>query len=150
MKWIMLVYRLPRFNTTAKKVAVWRKLKKLGVYPLQDSVCILPGSERTLENFEWLADEIKEMGGDATLWEIKGMEESQEDIVREFFINQINRQYMEIISDTKKAGSIKELKNLWALFNQVKTQDYLRSPLWVEVKGALENKASELSRRDDL
>lgn len=45
----MLVYKLPKSKTSANKVAVWRKLKKLGVYPLQDSVCLLPCSERTLE-----------------------------------------------------------------------------------------------------
>lgn len=149
MKWVMLVYRLPKAKTTAKKVAIWRKLKKLGVYPLQDSVCLLPYSERTIEYFEWLAEEIKEMGGEATLWETKGLEVGQEDIIREYFMEQVNQHYREIIKSVEDAVDIKQLQNLWTLFNRVKTQDYLRSPLWIEVKGVLEKKAYQLSGKDE-
>ncbi|MDO7787612.1 Chromate resistance protein ChrB [Desulforamulus aquiferis] len=149
MKWVLLVYKLPKAKTTAKKVAIWRKLKKLAVYPLQDSVCILPYSERTLENFEWLAEEIKEMGGDATLWETIALDYSQEDQVKEYFLTQVNKQYKEIMDKVENAINIKQLQKLWTLFHQIKSQDYLRSPLWIEVKGLLEKKASELSGKDE-
>ena len=149
MKWIMLVYKLPKAKTTAKKVAIWRKLKKLGVYPLQDSICILPHNERTLENLEWLSEEIKEMGGSASLWETKGLDAKQEQQVKEFFMEQVNKQYLEIIKKVDDAKGVKKLQSLWTLFHRVKAQDYLRSPLWIEVKGALEKKASQLSRKDE-
>jgi len=149
MKWVMLVYRLPKAKTTAKKVAIWRKLKKLGVYPLQDSVCILPYSERTLENFEWLAEGIKEMGGEATLWETKGLEAGQDDIIKDYFLEQVNQQYLELIKRAEDVVNIKQLKDLWNVFNRVKSQDYLRSPLWIEVKGVIEKKAFQLSRKDE-
>ena len=40
----------------------------MGVYSIQDSVCILPYSERALEHFEWLAAELRETGGEASVW----------------------------------------------------------------------------------
>ena len=149
MKWFMLVYKLPKSKTSATKVSVWRKLKKLGVYPLQDSVCLLPNSERTLENLEWLSEEIKEMGGEATLWLTSSLVEEEEERIIEYFLEQTNKQYEEIIKSALDSVSIKHLQSLWTLYNRVKLQDYLKSPLWIEVKGTLERKAQDLSRKDE-
>ncbi len=149
MKWFMLVYKLPKSKTSATKVSVWRKLKKLGVYPLQDSVCLLPNSERTLENLEWLAEEIKEMGGEATLWLTSSLVMEEEERIIEYFLEQTNKQYEEIIKSALDSVSIKQLQSLWTLYNRVKLQDYLKSPLWIEVKGTLERKAQDLTRKGE-
>lgn len=149
MNWIMLIYKLPKSKTTAKKVSIWRKLKKLAVYPIQDSICILPYSERTLENLEWLSEEIKEMGGEATLWEAKGLDIVREEQINEYFLEQVNNHYREILVALQHVKTIKQLKSLWVSLNRVKSQDYLKSPLWVEVKGAIEKKALELSPGED-
>ncbi|MCO5385656.1 MULTISPECIES: Chromate resistance protein ChrB [Desulfosporosinus] len=149
MKWFMLVYKLPKSKTSATKVSIWRKLKKLGVYPLQDSVCLLPNSERTLENLEWLAEEIKEMGGEATLWLTSSLVKEEEERITEYFLEQTNKQYEEIIKSALDSVSIKHLQSLWTLYNRVKLQDYLKSPLWIEVKGTLERKAQDLTRKGE-
>ncbi|MCL5289593.1 MAG: Chromate resistance protein ChrB [Bacillota bacterium] len=149
MKWIMLIYKLPKSKTSANKVSVWRKLKRLNVYPLQDSVCILPYSERTVENFEWLSEEIKEMGGEATLWETACLSNYEEERINEYFLNQTNKQYLEIINAVNDVVNVKQLQSMWSLMNRVKAQDYLKSPLWIEVKGALQRKAQEFSRKGD-
>ncbi len=149
MKWFMLVYKLPKSKTSATKVSVWRKLKKLGVYPLQDSVCLLPNSERTLENLEWLAEEIKEMGGEATLWLTSSLVMEEEERIIEYFLEQTNKQYEEIIKSALDSVSIKQLQSLWTLYNRIKLQDYLKSPLWIEVKGTLERKAQDLTRKGE-
>lgn len=149
LKWIMLVYKLPKSKTSASKVAVWRKLKKLGVYPLQDSVCLLPYSERTLENLEWLSEEIKEKGGEATLWQTSSLASQADERIIEYFLEQTNSQYQEIMTASQDVVDIKQLQALWTLYNRVKVQDYLKSPLWIEVKGTLERKAMELSGKGD-
>lgn len=149
MKWFMLVYKLPKSKTSAMKVSVWRKLKKLGVYPLQDSVCLLPNSERTQENLEWLAEEIKEMGGEATLWLTSSLVKEEEERIIEYFLEQTNKQYEEIIKSALDSVSIKQLQSLWTLYNRIKLQDYLKSPLWIEVKGTLERKAQDLTRKGE-
>jgi hypothetical protein len=88
----MLIIKLPRAKTTAFKVAMWRKLKRLGVYSVQDSVCILPHSERTLESFEWIAAEVREMRGDASVWEVEALTPSREKEMKDFFLEQVNRE----------------------------------------------------------
>jgi uncharacterized protein YdbL (DUF1318 family) len=47
---------------------VWRKLERLGVARLGDGLVALPADARTREQLDWLAEEIAEAGGTATVW----------------------------------------------------------------------------------
>ena len=58
---------MPREPSTPR-IAVWRKLKRLGVAQLLDGLVALPLDSRNREQFEWLADEVGEAGGEATIW----------------------------------------------------------------------------------
>lgn len=149
MQWIMLILKLPSAKTTAFKVATWRKLKRLGVYPVQDSVCILPESERTLESLEWVAAEVRDMGGDASVWEVKALTPAREREMKDFFLDQVNVEYRELIQEVARARTEKQLRNLWAKYNRVRAQDYMKSPLAVEARAACEKKARELRNEED-
>ena len=64
----MLVYRLPRTPSTPR-INLWRQLRRLGVAQVVDSVVALPtGQRKRAEQLEWLAEEVVEAGGDATIW----------------------------------------------------------------------------------
>lgn len=143
-KWIMLVYRLPRGKTSAAKVALWRKLKKIGVFQIQDSVCILPLSDKNMENFQWTAAEVSETGGDASVWVITAISPDKEKEARDYFLDQVNVQYQALIRAVDAAVDRENLKDLWLHFNRIKSQDYLKSPLSVEVKAAFERRMAEL------
>jgi hypothetical protein len=66
--WVALSYRLPR-EPSRLRLAVWRRLKRLGAIVLHDSIWLLPADAKTREAFEWLAEEIEEQGGTAFIWE---------------------------------------------------------------------------------
>jgi hypothetical protein len=66
-RWVLLAYRLPREPSTPR-IAVWRKLKRLGVAQLLDGLVALPLDSRNREQLEWLAEEIEEAGGEASIW----------------------------------------------------------------------------------
>ena len=66
-EWVLLSYRLPREPSTPR-IAVWRKLKRLGVAQLSDGLVALPADARTREHLDWIADEIVDSGGAATVW----------------------------------------------------------------------------------
>ncbi|MEJ5377400.1 MAG: Chromate resistance protein ChrB [bacterium] len=149
MKWLILVYRLPRSKTTATKVGTWRKLRKLGVFPLQDSVCVLPSSEKTLHSLDWLAAELRELGGDASLWEAEALTESQERDLREYFLEQVNIHYRKIMEEAAKAESIQEIKSLWMRFHRIKDQDHLKSPLSIQAEAACKARAADLAREEE-
>jgi hypothetical protein len=65
--WVLLSYRLPRQPSTPR-ITVWRKLKRLGVAQISDGLVALPADARTREQLEWIADEIIEASGTASIW----------------------------------------------------------------------------------
>jgi hypothetical protein len=65
--WVLLVYRLPREPSTPR-IALWRRLRRLGAAQLSDGVAALPLTAETREQLEWLADEVEVAGGRATIW----------------------------------------------------------------------------------
>jgi hypothetical protein len=64
---VLLAYRLPR-EPSSPRIALWRKLKRLGVAQLLDGLVALPLDSRNREQLEWLADDVVEAGGEATIW----------------------------------------------------------------------------------
>lgn len=65
--WVLLSYRMPREPST-RRIAVWRKLKRLGVAQISDGLVALPADARTREHFDWIAEEIRQGGGSAAVW----------------------------------------------------------------------------------
>jgi hypothetical protein len=66
MSWVVLIHRVPREPSTPR-IAIWRKLRELGVAQLGDGVVALPEDARTREHLEWVADRVLEAGGTALL-----------------------------------------------------------------------------------
>lgn len=66
-QWVLLAYRLPREPSTPR-IALWRKLKRLGVVQIGDGLVGLPLDSRTREALEWIAEEVLEAGGEAAIW----------------------------------------------------------------------------------
>jgi hypothetical protein len=135
--WLHLHYKVPR-NPTSRRVYVWRKLKKrLGAILLHDSVWILPKTPWTLEQFEWLVMEIKEMEGEASLWEASLLlGQNDEDLIQQF-ITQVNEDYQEILDDLHKEKA--DLVSLSKRYQRTKMIDYFHSPLGMEVQEAIKN-----------
>jgi len=65
--WVLLAYRLPRDPSTPRS-ALWRKLRRLGAVQVLDGLAALPLDARNREQLEWLAEEVVEAGGEATIW----------------------------------------------------------------------------------
>jgi hypothetical protein len=47
---------------------VWRKLRRLGAIQPVDGLVALPADARTKEQLEWVAEEVLDAGGEATVW----------------------------------------------------------------------------------
>ncbi|OLT12925.1 chromate resistance protein [Pseudonocardia sp. CNS-139] len=70
-------YRVPREPSTPR-IAVWRKLKRLGVAQVGDGLVALPADARTREQLEWVAEDVEQAGGSATLWTARPESVAQE------------------------------------------------------------------------
>jgi len=123
-QWLLLHYKLPP-DPSALRVSVWRKLKRLGAIYHQDSVWVLPDTARTREQFRWLAAEIVEMSGEATLWEASLVQGVSEDALVRQFQEQVNPGYQEIL-DHLPSGS-DDLEALSRQYQQLYSKDYFHS-----------------------
>jgi hypothetical protein len=63
--WLTLVYRVPRQPSTPR-IAIWRRLRALGVAQLGDGVVALPQDARTREHLDWVADRVVDAGAVTT------------------------------------------------------------------------------------
>ena len=73
--WLLLLYSLPTRQKT-ERVAIWRRFKKIGAIQIKTSTYLLPDLPPQYEHFQWLAQQIRDFSGDATLvrvQEIEGM-----------------------------------------------------------------------------
>ena len=73
--WLLLLFSLPA-NRNTERVAVWRRLKKMGAVQIKTSTYLLPDEAAQYEQFQWLAQQIRDYGGDSTLvraQEIEGL-----------------------------------------------------------------------------
>jgi hypothetical protein len=133
-QWVLLVYKVAP-EPSARRVYVWRKLKRLGAIVLHDALWVLPATPSTLEQFQWLATEIEEMEGSALVWEATLRLESQDRALVDRFVAQAEAAYRDILAalqlpDADRAALSKQ-------FQQVQAQDYFRVALGAVVRGAL-------------
>ena len=76
-EWVLLSYRLPREPSTPR-IAVWRKMRRLGVAQISDGLVALPAGARTREQLEWIAEEVTDAGGVAAIWLARPATRAQE------------------------------------------------------------------------
>lgn len=94
--WLLLTYRVPA-EPTAKRVAVWRRLKSLGAIYLQNGVCLLPKSDDHARRLKMLENEIATMNGDAVILETVALDHAQEEKVVARFKADRDDQYKEFL-----------------------------------------------------
>lgn len=134
MLWLLLTYKVPP-EPTARRVAIWRKLKRLGAILLHDSVWILPNTPTTHEQLQWIVAEIHEMEGSAMLWQAEQALRGQNNTLIQQFTEQVDSLYREILHDLEQENA--DLAALSRRYQQIKAQDYFESALGQQVRDAL-------------
>jgi hypothetical protein len=132
--WVLLVYKIPR-EPTASRAQVWRKLKRLGALLLHDAVWVLPATPWTREQFQWLAVEIGELGGESHLWESRLLLNGQAEALAQQFQVGVEVAYQEILDGLSQEDA--DLVALSRKYQQVRAQDYFHSALGIHVRERL-------------
>ncbi len=132
--WVLLLYKVAS-EPSARRVSVWRKLKRLGALLLHDAVWVLPAQPYTREQFRWLAAEIHEMEGSAMVWEAQLALDGQEEALTRQFLDQIDAVYRDILADLNQPEP--DFVALTRRYQQASQQDYFCSPLGPQVRNRL-------------
>src|SRR5258708_29413435 len=135
--WLLLLFSLPT-NRNSERVAVWRRLKKMGAVQIKTSTYLLPDEAAQYEEFQWLAKQIRDYGGDSTLvraQEIEGLTRerviSMFNEVRAKTYAELRKSLQDFITrrrkmDAEEAAS--ELERLTRQFREIRAVDFFDSP----------------------
>jgi len=141
--WLLFLYSLPTRQNTAR-VAVWRKFKKIGAIQIKNSTYLLPDQPAQYEHFQWLAQQVRDYGGDATLvraQEIEGMPAEKlialfnRDRDREF--GEVKKALQAFLTSRKKIApenAAAELERLTRQFREISEVDFFQSARGHEVQ----------------
>jgi hypothetical protein len=72
MRWVAFSYSLPAKSGSSPRVALWRRLRRLGAVTPTGSVQVLPDRPECAEALQWLAQEMRQAGGEAVVMYVEG------------------------------------------------------------------------------
>lgn len=132
VKWVFLAYRLPREPSTPR-IALWRKLRRLGAVQVLDNLAALPLDARTREHLEWLADEVVEAGGEASVWLAEAGSAAQERALAARMAEAVAEEYRAVISAAESAADApsqrrRTLARLRRELRRIRARDYFPPP----------------------
>jgi hypothetical protein len=169
LPWILLSSRVPRAPTRLR-LAIWRRLRRLGAVLVHDAVWMLPAEAETREAFEWLAEEIDEQGGTAWVWEAAGLSPDQDREAVELFRRDADARYSEIgasarairdaalggrrrgkrvrtPSPAERAHAVRQLRGLERALRLERRRDYFRAAGHSAAAAQVEEAVAELEAR---
>jgi hypothetical protein len=135
--WLLLLFSLPT-NRNTERVAVWRRLKKMGAVQIKTSTYLLPDDPAQYEQFQWLAQQIRDYGGDSTLVRAQDIEGLTKEKVIAMFndararnYGQLRKALQSFIARRKKMdaeAAAAEVERLTRQFREVRAVDFFDSP----------------------
>jgi hypothetical protein len=103
-KWLLLIHQIPP-KPNYFRVKIGRRLQRLGAAPIKNSVYVLPRSEQSYEDFEWVVREIVEGGGEASVCEARFVEGLSDSEVEALFNSAREADYLELAGGARRLRS---------------------------------------------
>src|SRR5262245_30151313 len=141
--WLLLIHQVPN-SPAYLRVKMWRRLQKIGFVAVKNAVYVLPRSEQSTEDFHWVAREIIEDGGDASVCEATFIEGITEEELIELFRAARESDYTELMSECKElqqelraaesaadswaSGMVGRVSRLSQRLTEVQTIDFFSAP----------------------
>lgn len=148
---MLLAYRLPREPSTPR-IALWRTLRRLGAAKLGDGLVALPADSRTHEQFEWLADEVIDAGGEATIWIAQPGSAAQERALAQRMRATVAQEYA-VVTEAAIAAAAeypgqrkRTLARLRRDLRRIRRRDYFLAPEREQALTGIERLAATLER----
>lgn len=158
MKWIVFNYSLPTKQGASSRVALWRRLQRLGSISIAGGAYTLPAREECIEAFQWLAQEIHSASGQALIIHVERFEGLTEPQIVELFnsartedyeglsaeIDELNKANTNNKSEdsTQIQGVLAKLRRRYADIARI---DYFHSPRGQKVAQSLDDLEKRIS-----
>ncbi len=151
-EWVLLAYRVPREPSTPR-IALWRALRRLGVAQVVDGLVALPADSRTREQLEWLAEDVIEAGGEATIWAGRPGSAAQERALARRMQAAVGVEYARVAQEARAALAMpagrrmRTLARLRRELRRISRRDYFPAPEREQATAATEALAGSVRER---
>lgn len=143
-RWLLLLHQIPP-KPAYFRAKVLRRLALVGALPIKNSAYVLPDSEESLEDFEWLRQEIEQEGGAAWLFRsevLAGMPAEQiEEAFRQLHTAEYEyliEQGRELLQQSSSEESVSTSRKLSRRAGELRRIDFFETPLRVQLERLLE------------
>jgi hypothetical protein len=147
--WLLLTFTLPG-TRASQRVEAWRKLQRYGAIPLGNSGYLLPNDSSNQERFEWLATSLRNYGGEASVIQVKAIDNlGRQQLIGRFSqarsreYHELMRELQEMVSGAARKKSSARVVQLRNRFQEIVSIDFFGNPLQKRVQLLL--KRAELS-----
>ncbi len=127
--WVLLSYQMPREPSTPR-IAVWRRLKQLGVLQIGDGVVALPERPETIEQLEWVAEQVTQADGDAVVWSATPRTRAERERLVSAFRAEREAEYAALEADIGAHASpdVRTVSRWRRELQRIERRDHLGSP----------------------
>jgi hypothetical protein len=133
-EWLLLTYKFPS-EPSARRMYIWRKLKRLGALTIFDAVWVLPETPRTHEQFQWLTAEIQELGGEAMFWKAQAEVAGQEKALISQFQRQVEAMYHALLEQLEHEQI--DVTAAAQEYQQIRQKDYFQAKVGRQIRDRL-------------
>ncbi|TAK33285.1 MAG: ChrB protein [Myxococcaceae bacterium] len=106
-RWLLLIHQIPK-SPAYLRAKVGKQLSRVGAVAVKNSVYVLPRTNSTLEDFQWIARELHSAGAEATVFEAAVVEGLTDAEIEERFRAAITPEFDALRDEA--ADGIKALK----------------------------------------
>ena len=149
-EWVLLAYRLPREPSTPR-ISLWRKLRRLGAVQVVDGLVTLPADPKTVEAFDWLADEVLEAGGEAWTWRARPGSKAQEQALQEQMKSAAIAEYQALLGEAEELmvePSRRAVERLRRDLRKVEARDHFSPKEREQARRTIERLVAEVERAE--
>ncbi|MBF6568805.1 MAG: chromate resistance protein [Candidatus Binataceae bacterium] len=104
VRWLLLIHQIPP-KPDYFRVKIWRRLQRLGAIAIKNSVYALPRSDQAQEDLQWVAREITEGGGEASVCEAGFLAGPSDDQIEAMFQAARDADYAAIADEAKELAN---------------------------------------------
>jgi hypothetical protein len=145
--WLLLLHQIPP-KPAYFRAQVLRRLSKVGALAIKNSAYLLPDSEDTREDLEWIRREITAQGGAAWLFRAETLAGLTDEQIAAMFTHQRSADYEDLIRDARalldQESAPADEARLLHRFETLKRVDFFDSPARTE----FETLMNELKQRE--
>jgi hypothetical protein len=137
MDWLLLLHQIPP-KPPYFRAKVLRRLAQVGALPVKNSAYLLPDTEDTREDFEWICREITSEGGTAWLFRAESLAGLSAEQIEESFRRLRDADYEGLLSAAPEMEAAKFTQR----FEEVKKIDFFEHPARAKVEALIAQRRS--------